>query len=148
VVHPVLSLNACTTHWLQCPLWVKSRHCAMSNPCRFYLRTAFHKNFARDTELPRFPLGPGSIRFYLRKRTLTPTVGMSPLCANSGQRGDVGCAATVGERVASRSVWVLQRSRHSTDWDCKTHDCPPAHSADIALLSYIDSPNRHYLRQS
>ena len=57
-----------------------------------------------------------------------------------------GCAATAGERVASRSAWVLQRSRHSTDWDCKTHDCPPAHSADIVLLSYIDSPNRHYLR--
>ena len=51
-------------------------------------------------------------------------------------------------RVALQSVWVLQRSRHSTDWDCKTHDCPPAHSADIVLLSYIDSPNRHYLRQS
>jgi hypothetical protein len=39
-----------------------------------------NKNFARDTELPSFPLGPGSVRFYLRKRTLTPTVGMSALC--------------------------------------------------------------------
>ena len=36
----------------------------------------FIKNFARDTEPPPFALGPGSVRFHLRKRTLTPTVGM------------------------------------------------------------------------
>ena len=39
-----------------------------------------NKNFERDTELPPFPLGPGGVRFYLRKRKLTPTVGRSALC--------------------------------------------------------------------
>ena len=82
-----------------------------------------------------------------QKQTFAVNKSMSALCQKRVEEMS-GCAATAGERVALRSVWVLQRSRHSTDWDCKTHDCPPAHSADIVLLSYIDSPNRHYLRQS
>ena len=35
MVHPVLSLNACTTHWLQCPLWVKSGHVQCTSHVRF-----------------------------------------------------------------------------------------------------------------
>jgi hypothetical protein len=29
-----------------------------------------HKNFARDTELPPFPLGPGSVRFLPPKENI------------------------------------------------------------------------------
>src|SRR5262249_22087056 len=34
---------------------------------------------------------------------------------------------------------------HSMDYDCKSHGCPPTHSADIVQMSCTDNPNTHYL---
>ena len=61
-----------------------------------------NKNFERDTELPPFPLGPGGVRFYLRKRKLTPTVGRSALCQKRTHKKDRPRLSTAPEHTCPR----------------------------------------------
>ena len=61
-----------------------------------------------------------------------------------------GAAATAGERGVSLSACVLQRRRHGTGSDCRSHDCLPKYClcGSNRRTSGTGSPNTCYLGPS